>query len=126
MIPTLKKKIPIKEGYGQFYLDRTSEIGYMSIVCENCGRPLHGNVSEVAHIIPKNIFKSVATNSYNCLYLCSNLIYGSDGCHDKYDSSWTAAKSMKVWPLAVQRFEKFEQLITEKNRKTLNHFYGNT
>jgi 5-methylcytosine-specific restriction endonuclease McrA len=88
-------------------------------ICENCTN-LTSKFNtkrwkwELAHIIPKEHFLSVKTHPYNILFLC-------DDCHSCYDSSWDAAKKMKVWDLAKKRFEFFEKSITETH-KILDHF----
>ena len=92
-------------------------------VCENCGKKLIGHVCELAHILPKTLFKSVATEDDNLIFLCCGFLSGSN-CHDEYDSTWTKAKTMPVWKIAIARFKLIEPKITEtKYKKTLNHFY---
>jgi hypothetical protein len=116
-----EKRKKDREGYVEFYTEQCNIA--RGNKCENCGRRLRGDSSEIAHILPKNVFKSVSTNPNNVLYLCSNKIYNTDGCHDKYDSTWTAVKSMPVWETAIERFKLFETYIEESNFKILNHFY---
>lgn len=91
-------------------------------ICENCGFVINNpGAKNVAHIIPKETFKSVQFNDDNILRLCSSLDRVHEkGCHDIYDSSWTNAKSMKCWRLAVERFNKFKHLIKEKSITILN------
>lgn len=94
--------------YYQYHIPKVSQ-------CENCGKAIHSpNISNICHIIPKGKFKSVGSYLDNCLYMCLS-------CHSEYDSSWTKAMSMQVWPLAVKRFKKFEKFIKEKSL-ILNHF----
>lgn len=118
----LEKRKKEREGYSEWYAERAKIAVAKVRYCENCGRKLTGHVSEIAHILPKNLFKSVSTNEDNCLYLCSNFVYGSDGCHDKFDSSYDNARQMEVWPTALERFNKFKHLVEEKNRKVLSNF----
>lgn len=117
---TTEKRKRERAGFSEFYREHT-EVAAKTF-CDNCGRKLSGNVSEIAHILPKNVFKSVATHPLNVLYLCSNLTYGTDGCHDLYDSSWSVAKMMNVWPTAVERYKHFKDDIEERIPKILNHF----
>lgn len=83
--------------------------------CENCGKkfPRTLSIMNIAHILPKNRFKSVMTHPDNCMHLCNK-------CHHDFDSSWGKAMTMKVWDLAVKRFKKFEHLIKEKSFVLLN------
>lgn len=92
--------------------------------CENCGYPLQDmNKKNCAHIVPKSIFKSVATNLDNEMDLCTTFDRedGKTGCHEQYDSSWTTAKRMPVFEIAKSRFEKFRHLIEEQH-KILDNF----
>jgi hypothetical protein len=68
----------------------------------------------IAHILPKNLFPSVATHPLNYMIL---KMWG--GTHTDYDSSWSKAKLMKVWPIAVERFLQFEKDIADNERKYL-------
>ena len=76
--------------------------------CENCKTKIRLGKNNIAHIIPKAIFKSVATNPNNFMYLCH-------GCHDLYDSSFDKASRMVVFPLAKKRYLKFKKEIQESN-----------
>lgn len=92
--------------------------------CENCGYLLQDmNKKNCAHILPKSIFKSVAVNLDNEMDLCSTFDRedGQMGCHERYDSSWEAARQMKVFSIAKQRYLKFKHLITESH-KILDNF----
>lgn len=86
-----------------------------SFVCEECGRmnfsPTRVNI---AHILPKQIFKSVATNDDNFLWLC--LL-----CHARYDSSFSKAITMKCWNKSLTQYEKFKDKVTETH-KFLKYF----
>lgn len=83
--------------------------------CAECGRPLYNtNPTEIAHILPKGIFKSVATNDNNFLYLCFTH-------HSQFDMSWKKAMGMKCWPKAIEKFKLFEHEVQE-NHKILNYF----
>lgn len=66
----------------------------------------------IAHVLPKKLFKSVATHPDNYLIL---KMYG--GTHDRYDSSWAKAQKMKVWPEAVRRFVKIYPSIADSEKK---------
>lgn len=95
--------------------------------CENCGTSLqHYNRLDwfgcQAHILPKSLFPSVATNLNNHMVLCK---WGS--CHGDFDSSWQKAQSMAVFQLAKERYKLFEKEIAiEEIRKIPNCFLWNT
>lgn len=81
--------------------------------CEECGEKLRGNVSEIAHVVPKQYFKSVMCNDLNVIYLCG--MFSENNCHSNYDN-WSAekVKEMKIFPIVKERFKKLETEITEK------------
>ncbi len=80
--------------------------------CEECGKKLTGHVSEIAHILPKQYFKSIMCNNLNCLYLCG--MFSSGGCHNKMDScSNEELKTMKVFPKIQLMFKTLKDYITE-------------
>lgn len=67
--------------------------------------------SSSAHIFPKSLFPSVATHPLN------HLIIGAGcGCHPTFDHSLDKACEMRIWPLAVERFRKFEHEIKETHK----------
>lgn len=82
--------------------------------CENgCGTRLtQGTIdnwavkAQLAHIVPKRFFESVMVHPDNLWYACHD-------CHTRYDSTWTAAVKMKVWPVVVERFQRFMNLIKD-------------
>lgn len=95
--------------------------------CENCGYPLQDmNKKNCAHIVPKSIFRSVATNLDNEMDLCTTFDRedGKTGCHEQYDASWEVAVEMPVFEIARSRFEKFRHLIEEQH-KILDNFEEN-
>lgn len=81
--------------------------------CEECGDKLKGNVTEIAHILPKQTFKSISTNDKNVLYLCG--LYSKNNCHSNMDNySNEKFKEMLVYPKISCIFEELEKEITEK------------
>lgn len=76
--------------------------------------------SATAHIFMKSTFPSVASNEFNYLVLGARC-----GCHNLSHRLDTFSK-MKVFPVAVNRFMKFGNLITEKHKYlTLFKEYAN-
>lgn len=88
--------------------------------CENCGLDLRSKAAgkNVAHILPKRTFKSVAKHDKNVMYLCSTFDRedGKSGCHEMYDQNWSKAQSMPVWEVAKKRFLEFEDEIKETSK----------
>ena len=81
--------------------------------CEECGNKLKGNVSEIAHVLPKSYFKSVMCNDLNVLYLCG--MYSEKQCHSNYDT-WSAekVKEMNIFTKVELIFKELEKEIIEK------------
>lgn len=109
-----------RDGYSEFF-NRHAAIA-KGKRCDNCGRKLSGHVSEIAHILPKQIFTSIATNDNAVVYLCSNFTKGSNGCHDQYDKGWEIAKSMRVWNKVMGLYLLIQDDIKEYNFKILQNF----
>lgn len=71
-----------------------------------------GDFGEVAHIIPKSKFKSVATNDLNVIYLCG--WSSKNNCHAKFDNySLDKVKSMNCYKECRDRFAEIESDIEE-------------
>lgn len=66
----------------------------------------------IAHVVPKRLFHSVAIHPLNRVFLCKHH-------HDDYDSSWAKARTLGCWPLAVERFQVFMHLISDKELRFL-------
>jgi hypothetical protein len=81
--------------------------------CENCGEQLKGNATEIAHILPKQYFKSVICSDLNVLYLCG--IYSINNCHYNFDNyPQEKVKEMKIYLKVQEIFKQLEEEITEK------------
>lgn len=76
-------------------------------VCMECGRfiPLEYSRHATAHLLPKKIFKSVATHPLNYLILGAGC-----GCHDKTHRVDKFIK-MKIWPEAARRIKELIPLL---------------
>jgi len=109
----LEKRKADREGYAEFFQKHAQVIRSEQKCCEECGNRLQGEVSEIAHIVPKNLFKSIATEDRNVLYMCGR--FSENQCHSKYDESkLEVIEEMKIFPLVVERFKELEEKITEK------------
>jgi hypothetical protein len=91
--------------------------------CENCGERLRGDVSEIAHILPKGYFKSIQCNDLNVLYLCG--MYSNNQCHSNFDNfSQEKIKEMKIFTKVQDTFKKLELEITENINYKHRELYG--
>jgi hypothetical protein len=80
--------------------------------CEECGTKLKGHVSEIAHVVPKQYFKSVMCSDVNVLYLCG--MFSDKQCHANYDNfPQEKVKQMKIYPKVQDIFKELKETITE-------------
>lgn len=106
----------IDEVLEKWFLERRKE---MNGLCCECGRRTFKEDNKqykwsIAHLLPKSIFASVATNEYNSIELC--WLH-----HQEFDSSWDKAKQMVCWELVKRKVSMFIDQVTETH-KILEHF----
>lgn len=107
----LEKRKEERECLSEFFKKHT-EIA-KEMCCEECGERLKGNISEIAHILAKNYFKSVMCSDLNVLYLCG--LYSDSNCHYNFDNfSQEKVRIMNIFPKAQLVFEQLKNDITEK------------
>lgn len=84
--------------------------------CMECGKLIHENYSRhaTAHLLPKKLFKSVATHELNYLILGAGC-----GCHYKTDRVDKFVQ-MKVWPEAARRIKIMIPLLPFDELKYLS------
>jgi len=84
-------------------------------LCQNCNAPIrHQLLSKdtwvrrgtIAHVIAKSKFPSVSTHIHNYFIACLQ-------CHTDYDSSFSKAVMMQVFPFAKTKFKLFQSAIKE-------------
>lgn len=80
--------------------------------CEECGAKLKGDVSEVAHRLPKSTFKSVQCLDDNVVYLCG--MYSSNMCHSKYDGTNEQLQSLNVFSAEKEIIKELLEKVIEK------------
>jgi len=109
----LEKRKADREGYAEFFQKHIQIIKNNKCLCEECGDKLIGHVSEIAHVLPKSYFKSLATNDDNVIYLCG--MYTLSQCHTNFDNQPVEkVKQMIIYPKVMRIFAELESTITEK------------
>ena len=111
-----------KEEMSAFWKKAENVIKATGSKCWECGDKISPQDyrSATAHIFPKSLFPSVASNEWNYLVLGARC-----NCHNLSHRLDTFSQ-MKVFPTAVNRFLKFGHLITEKHKYlTLFKEYAN-
>lgn len=109
----LERRKEERKAFPGFFQKHIQYIRDGNLCCEECGTRLRGDVSEIAHILPKSTFKSIATDDDNVLYLCG--MWSDSQCHSNYDNlPVEKVKEMKIFEKVTQRFRMLEEKITEK------------
>ena len=75
----------------------------------------------VAHILPKEFFPSIKTHPFNFLILA-----GPCGCHHRWDAHSENAVKMKVFPIALERFQQFYPEIALAERRRIPKIFFNS
>lgn len=85
--------------------------------CDNCGRVLNLNYNphwNIAHILPKQRYKSVMTHPFNWISLCTTKEDGD--CHYKFDNNINDIPKMPCFEKAKRRFKTFRSEVLEKGK----------
>ena len=80
--------------------------------CEECGAKLKGNISEIAHRLPKSFFKSIMCDDDNVVYLCG--MYSNNMCHSKYDGTNEQLQSLNIFSAEKEIVKELIEKVTEK------------
>lgn len=108
-----KQRDEFKKELTNFFETQLKDKKY--VICEECGKKIFNPGREtLAHILPKAIFKSVAHNENNFLWLCLEH-------HGQFDSSYSKAMKMVCWEKAVKKYQLFKDDV-EEYHKFLNYF----
>lgn len=79
--------------------------------CANCGEKLKGDVSEVAHRLPKSFFKSIMCDDENVVYLGGR--FSSCGCHSLYDGTNEQLQSLSIFLAEKEIIKELLEKVTE-------------
>lgn len=110
---SLEKRKEERKDFPAFFQKHIQIIKEERLCCEECGCRLIGDVSEIAHALPKNYFKSIATEDLNIMYLCSWKTNGNN-CHSLYDEGTAEKiKEMKIFSKSAQLYQELKSIITE-------------
>lgn len=83
--------------------------------CANCGEKLRGEVSEIAHRLPKSTFKSIICNDDNIVYLGGR--FSNCGCHSLYDGTNEQLQSLSIFSAEKEIIKE----LLEKATETVNY-----
>lgn len=79
--------------------------------CSNCGEKLRGDVSEIAHRLPKSTFKSIQCDDDNIIYLGGR--FSNCGCHSLYDGTNEQLQSLNIFNSEKEIIKELLEKVTE-------------
>lgn len=89
-------------------------------VCQNCGCRINTRYQpawNIAHILPKNRYKSVMAHSQNFIILCSSKDQDTGiDCHYRFDNRIMDIPGMPCFKIAKEKFERFKGEVTERGK----------
>lgn len=100
---------------GRWFDERRKE---MTGICMHCGGKSTKDNNDywlfsIAHILPKRLFKSVATHPLNWIELC----YFSPSCHANFDNYTIDITELNCYDTVIERFIAMYPDIDPKERK---------
>ena len=117
----LEKRKEERQCLPEFFIRHVNKIKKEKLHCANCGEKLKGDVSEVAHRLPKSTFKSIQCDDNNVTYLCS--WKSANNCHSKHDGTNEQLWSLNIFEDERLKIEKLLDKVTEKyNWKILDRW----
>lgn len=96
----------------EFFQKHISIIKEDKLCCTNCGERLKGDVSEVAHRLPKSFFKTIMCDDDNVVYLGGR--FSNCHCHDLYDGSNEQLQSLNIFSAEKEIIKQLLEKVTEK------------
>ena len=120
----LEKRKAERECLSEFFIRHVNKIKTEKLHCANCEEKLKGDVSEVAHRLPKSTFKSIQCDDDNVVYLGGR--FSSCGCHSLYDGTNEQLQSLNIFSAEKEIVEELLEKVTEKyNWKLLDRWLIN-
>jgi hypothetical protein len=116
-----KKKLRKEErsDLPEFFNNAIKEL-HKNPICCNCGIKINVNYMphwNIAHILPKQKYKSVMSNPHNWIPLCSSKdSNGISDCHSKFDSNINDIPSMNCFSVAKNKFQIFKSDVIERGK----------
>lgn len=108
----LEKRKKERQCLPEFFLYHINIIKENKLCCANCRDRLIGDVSEIAHRLPKSVFKSIMCNNRNVVYLCS--WNSSNNCHSLYDGTNEQLQSLNIFSAEKEIIKELLEKVTEK------------
>ena len=120
----LEKRKAERGCLSEFFIRHVNKIKTEKLHCANCKEKLKGDVSEVAHRLPKSTFKSIQCDDDNVVYLGGR--FSSCGCHSLYDGTNEQLQSLNIFSAEKEVVKELLEKVTEKyNWKLLDRWLIN-
>ena len=120
----LEKRKAERGCLSEFFIRHVNKIKTEKLHCANCEEKLKGDVSEVAHRLPKSTFKSIQCDDDNVVYLGGR--FSSCGCHNLYDGTNEQLQSLNIFSAEKEIVKELLEKVTEKyNWKLLDRWLIN-
>lgn len=99
----------------RWFEDRRKEL---TGICAHCGGRSCKDSDKywkfsIAHILPKNLFKSVATHPLNYIELC----FFNQSCHSNFDNKTLDIMDLNCFDIVITRFVAMYPSIDQKERR---------
>ena len=107
----LEKRKEDRACLSEFFIRHVEKIKTERLCCANCGEKLKGDVSEVAHRLPKSTFKSIQCLDENVVYLGGR--FSSCGCHSLYDGTNEQLQSLNIFSTEKEIIKELLEKVTE-------------
>ena len=108
----LEKRKAERGCLSEFFIRHVNKIKTEKLYCANCGEKLKGDVSEVAHRLPKSTFKSIQCDDDNVVYLGGR--FSSCGCHSLYDGTNEQLQSLNIFSAEKEIVKELLEKVTEQ------------
>ena len=108
----LEKRKAERACLSEFFIRHVNKIKTEKLHCANCEEKLKGDVSEVAHRLPKSTFKSIQCDDDNVVYLGGR--FSSCGCHALYDGTNEQLQSLNIFSAEKEIVKELLEKVTEK------------
>lgn len=107
----LEKRKEERACLSEFFQRHISIVRENKLCCANCGERLKGDVSEIAHRLPKSTFKSIQCLDENVTYLGG--MFSSCGCHSLYDGTNGQLQSLSIFLAEKKIIKELLEKVTE-------------
>ncbi len=108
----LERRKAERECLSEFFIRHVEKVKTERLHCANCGERLKGDVSEVAHRLPKSFFKSIMCDDDNVVYLGGR--FSNCGCHSLYDGTNEQLQSLNIFSAEKEIVKELLEKVTEK------------